>query len=133
MNFGNGNNTYISSYPYLQKMAWITRDIGVKPELGVFDLGQVRMARSLIEEGLVDAPPMFQLHLGIPWGWARIPNHRRMGLEDNIHLDRGVLASNADLVRCAAEIIEPLVARVVGADEARKQPGLRYRHSQAFG
>ncbi len=43
-------------------------DLGVKPELEVFDLGQIRLARNLIDDGLISAPPMFQICLGIPWG-----------------------------------------------------------------
>lgn len=38
------------------------------PELEVFDLGHVEIARSLIEKGLVEGLPIFQLCLGIPWG-----------------------------------------------------------------
>jgi uncharacterized protein (DUF849 family) len=49
----------------------------------------------------------------------------RVGLEDNLFLDRGVLATNAQLVQRAAEIIERLGARVVGPDEAREQLGLK--------
>jgi len=41
---------------------------GVRPELEVFDLGHVEIARSLIEKGLVEGLPIFQLCLGIPWG-----------------------------------------------------------------
>ena len=48
----------------------------------------------------------------------------RVGLEDNIYLDRGVLASNGDLVARATEIIERMGGRVVGPDEARKTLGL---------
>jgi uncharacterized protein (DUF849 family) len=49
----------------------------------------------------------------------------RVGLEDNLYLDRGILASNAQLVERAVEIIERLGARVVEPDEAREQLGLR--------
>jgi uncharacterized protein (DUF849 family) len=49
----------------------------------------------------------------------------RVGLEDNLYLDRGVLATNAQLVQRAAEIIERLGARVAGPDEAREQLGLK--------
>lgn len=44
----------------------------------------------------------------------------RVGLEDNIYLDKK-FASNAQLVQRAVEIIERLGARVVGPAEARKQ------------
>ena len=159
MNFG-GNYTYINTAPYLRTMAKITQELGVKPELEVFDLGQIRLARSLIDDGLIDAPPMFQICLGIPWGagadtetmaamkqalpadaiWAgfgiskmQMPmvaqavllgGNVRVGLEDNIYLDRGILASNGMLVERAVEIIERMGARVLGPDEARSKIGL---------
>ena len=159
MNFS-GDYTYINTAPYLRTMAKIAQDLGVKPELEVFDLGQIRLARSLIEEGLIEEPPMFQLCLGIPWGagadtetmaamkqalpdnaiWAGFGISRmqmpmvaqavllggnvRVGLEDNIYLDRGVLASNGMLVERAVEIIERMGARVLGPEEARQKIGL---------
>ena len=49
----------------------------------------------------------------------------RVGLEDNIYLDRGVLASNGQLVERAVEIIERLGARVLSPQEARTKLGLR--------
>jgi uncharacterized protein (DUF849 family) len=159
MNFA-GDYAYINTAPFLRRMAEIVRELGVKPELEVFDLGQIRLARSLIDDGLINAPPMFQLCLGIPWGagadtetmsamkqalppgalWAGFGISRmqmpmvaqavllggnvRVGLEDNIYLDKGVLASNGMLVERAGEIIERMGARVVGPNEARKIIGL---------
>jgi uncharacterized protein (DUF849 family) len=160
MNFA-GDYAYINTAPFLRRMAEMVQEIGVKPELEVFDLGQIRLARSLIDDGLIDAPPMFQLCLGIPWGagadtetmtamkqalppgalWAGFGISRmqmpmvaqavllggnvRVGLEDNIYLDKGVLASNGMLVERAVEIIERMGARVLGADEARAKIGLK--------
>ncbi|MDG1769722.1 MAG: 3-keto-5-aminohexanoate cleavage protein [Yoonia sp.] len=51
----------------------------------------------------------------------------RVGLEDNLMLDRGVLATNAQLVERAAVIIENLGARVIGPDDVRKKLGLTKR------
>jgi uncharacterized protein (DUF849 family) len=48
----------------------------------------------------------------------------RVGLEDNIWLDRGVPASNGSLVERAREIIERLGARVLTPAEARAKLGL---------
>lgn len=45
----------------------------------------------------------------------------RVGLEDNLMLDRGVLAENWQLVERAREIIERLGARVIGPDEVRQK------------
>ncbi|MDT2075220.1 MAG: 3-keto-5-aminohexanoate cleavage protein [Planktomarina sp.] len=48
----------------------------------------------------------------------------RVGLEDNLMLDRGVLAENYQLVDRAVSIIENLGARVVGPTEVRKKLSL---------
>ncbi len=161
MIFGNANDLYLNTPAYLRRMAEMTQQLGVKPELEVFDLGQIRLARSLVDEGLIDAPPMFQICLGIPWGagadtetmaamkqalpdnavWAGFGISRmqmpmvaqamvlggnvRVGLEDNIYLDRGVLATNGQLVQRAVEIINRLGGRALSADEARAKIGLK--------
>ena len=49
----------------------------------------------------------------------------RVGLEDNIYLDRGVLATNGQLVSRAVEIIERMGGRVVTPQEARNKLKLR--------
>ena len=161
LNFGGGNEIYISTPAYLKAMAEKVKAWGVKPELEVFDLGHVRFARSMIDAGLIEEPPLFQICLGIPWGagadtatmmamrdalpaganWAgfgisrmQMPmvaqavvlgGNARVGLEDNLYLDKGVLASNAQLVERAVEIIERLGARVLSPQEARVKLGLR--------
>ena len=48
----------------------------------------------------------------------------RVGLEDNLMLDKGVLATNAQLVERAHGIIENLGARVIGPAEVREKLGL---------
>ncbi|MEJ6401542.1 3-keto-5-aminohexanoate cleavage protein [Yoonia sp. 2307UL14-13] len=48
----------------------------------------------------------------------------RVGLEDNLFLDRGVLASNAQLVERAVTVIENMGARVVGPQAVRERLGL---------
>tara|TARA_B100000902_G_scaffold371610_1_gene397837 strand:+ start:274 stop:1158 length:885 start_codon:yes stop_codon:yes gene_type:complete len=161
MNFGNGNEIYISTPPFLREMAQLTQKWGVKPELEVFDLGHIRFAKEMIKEGLVDDPPLFQICLGIPWGaeqsvdtmkvmkdhlpancfWAGFGISRmqmpmvaaavtlggnvRVGLEDNLYLEKGVLASNADLVTKAKGIVELMGAKVLTPEEARKKFNLK--------
>ena len=161
MNFGNGNEIYISTPPFLREMAALTKKWEVKPELEVFDLGHIRFAKEMIKEGLIDNPPLFQICLGIPWGaeqtvdtmkvmkdhlplncyWASFGISRmqmpmvaasvamggnvRVGLEDNLYLKKGVLASNADLVSRAKEIIELMGARILSPNEARTKYNLK--------
>ena len=131
LNFGEGNSVYVSTPDMLRAMARRVQELGVKPELEVFDTGHLWFANQLIAEGLIDAPPLFQLCLGIPYGapastasmahlvsmlpegaeWAGfgISRHEmpmaaqavllggnlRVGLEDNLYLERGVFATNA--------------------------------------
>ncbi|PMY40462.1 NADPH:quinone reductase [Pseudomonas sp. GW456-L14] len=51
----------------------------------------------------------------------------RVGLEDNLWLDKGVLATNGQLVERAGEILSRLGARVLTPAEGRAKMGLRKR------
>lgn len=66
MNFG--EHVFVNTPADLRAMAAAIRDSGSKPELEVFELGHIRLARHLIDSGLVVSPPLFQICLGIPWG-----------------------------------------------------------------
>lgn len=50
--------------------------------------------------------------------------HVRVGLEDNLYLERGVLATNAQLVEKAVTVVENLGAKVVGPEAVREKLGL---------
>ncbi len=161
LNFGDG--IYVSTAGQLRVMSRKIKELGVKPELEVFDMGHLRFANQLIAEGLIDAPPLFQICLGIPWGapadtatmkamrdmlpagaeWAGfgisalempmvaqavlLGGHVRVGLEDNLYLEKGVFASNGQLVEKAIKIIELMGARPLTPAEARERLGLRAR------
>jgi uncharacterized protein (DUF849 family) len=71
MNFG--QHVFINTPEDLQKMAKAIRQVGVKPEMETFELGHIRLAKHLIEQGLIEAPPLFQICLGIPWGAPATP------------------------------------------------------------
>jgi uncharacterized protein (DUF849 family) len=55
----------------------------------------------------------------------------RVGLEDNLWLGKGQLATNAQLVERAVTIIENMGARVIGPDEVRARLGLTKRAPRA--
>ena len=154
---------YVSTPDMLREMAKIIQELGVKPEIEVFELGQIWFAKQLIKEGLIDEPPLFQLCMGIPWTaeanaenmlalrnmlpensvWAGFGISRmqmpmvaqamilggnvRVGLEDNLYLKRGVLASNGQLVERAVEIIERLGGSIVSPQQTREKLGLTKR------
>jgi uncharacterized protein (DUF849 family) len=63
-----GDVPFINTPAHLIEMARIARESGVKPELEVFEMGHLRLARKLIDEGHIGAPALFQFCLGIDWG-----------------------------------------------------------------
>jgi uncharacterized protein (DUF849 family) len=140
-----GERTMLNTPAHLRIMAGLIRKAGVVPELEVFDTGHIRLASRLVDEGVLDSPPMIQLCLGISYGapatpeamimmrdmlpqpcvWAAfgiamhqfpmvaqaviLGGHVRVGLEDNLYMERGVFApSNAALVERAVSIITSL-------------------------
>ena len=64
--FNFGDQVFVNTPAHLRVMAARIRELGIKPELEVFEPGHIMFARSLLEEGLIEEPPMFQLCLGIP-------------------------------------------------------------------
>ena len=56
LNFGDGNRAYVSTPNYLRQGAAIASDLKVKPELEVFDTGNLWFVKQMIKEGLLDAP-----------------------------------------------------------------------------
>ena len=161
LNFGDGNLVYISTPEMLRLGAKRLQQLGVKPELEVFDTGNLWFALQMVEEGLIDGDPLFQICQGIPWGspadvsvtkamvdmmpananWTAFALGRnqmpwvaqsalqggnvRVGLEDNLYLDKGVFASNGKLVERASSLVTNMGARVLNPAEARKKLGLR--------
>jgi uncharacterized protein (DUF849 family) len=69
MNFAAGGDYVMANTPeMLRAMARRIQSLGVRPELEVFDTGQLVMVRDLIDEGLIDDPVLVQLCMGIRYG-----------------------------------------------------------------
>jgi len=155
MNFAAGDYVMTNTPSMLRTMAAKVQDLGVRPELEVFDTGHLVFVKQLIKEGLLDDPVMIQLCMGIPYGAPddpltfmsmvhQIPDNAvfsgfsigrhqlpfvamaalaggnvRVGLEDNIYLDRGVLASNGQLVERAVTILKAMGARILTPADVR--------------
>ncbi len=64
--FNFGDSIFVNTPDHLRIMAKRIQELGVKAEIEVFEPGHIMFAHKLIDEGLIDAPPMFQLCLGIP-------------------------------------------------------------------
>jgi len=164
MNFAAGGDyVMVNSPAMLRAMAARVRDLGVRPELEVFDTGHLVFVHELIRDGLIDDPPLIQLCTGIPYGAPddpatllamvnRLPANAvfsafsigrmqlpfvalapllggnvRVGLEDNLYLSRGRLATNAELVSRAVSLLEAMNVRVLGPAEVREKLALRPR------
>jgi uncharacterized protein (DUF849 family) len=158
MNFAAGGDYVMVNAPgMLRAMAARIRELGVRPELEVFDTGHLVMVQDLISDGLIDDPPLIQLCMGIPYGApddpqtllalvSRLPagsvfsafsigrmqlpyvalaavmgGNVRVGLEDNLYLARGELATNAQLVERAVTILEAMNVRILSPDEVRER------------
>ena len=67
-NFGEGSLVYVSTPDMLRRGARRIRELGVKPELEVFDTGHLWFTLQMLDEDLLQDPPLFQLCYGIRWG-----------------------------------------------------------------
>lgn len=76
MNFG--PRLFANVVPHVEDMARQIKEAGVRPELEVFDMGHIAIGHHLLEKGLVDSPPIFQLCLGIQWGIPASPKNMMM-------------------------------------------------------
>jgi uncharacterized protein (DUF849 family) len=65
---GDDNFVVINSQGIVNAMATRARELGVRPELEVFDGGQLDVVRELIDNGLLDDPVLIQLCMGIRHG-----------------------------------------------------------------
>jgi uncharacterized protein (DUF849 family) len=161
MNFSAGGDYVMVNTPdMLRAMARRVQELGVRPELEVFDTGHLVLVKQLIADGLIDPPPLIQLCTGIPYGApddpatllamanqlpagavfsafsigrmqlpfvamaALIGGNVRVGLEDNLMLERGVPATNAQLVERAVQILAAMNVRILTAADVRARLGL---------
>ena len=74
LNFGEGSLVYVSTPDMLREGAKLIQELGVRCEMEIFDTGHLWFARQLVEEGLIDAPPLFQLCMDIPYGAPADPS-----------------------------------------------------------
>ena len=58
---------YLDTTRTLRAMVNRFRELNVKPELEVFGAGDILFGNSMIEEGLLEAPPLYQMVLGVKW------------------------------------------------------------------
>ncbi|GAB4280133.1 MAG: 3-keto-5-aminohexanoate cleavage protein [Candidatus Rifleibacteriota bacterium] len=160
VNFG-GDDIFVNSENTIIAFAQKMLEIGVKPEIEVFDKGMIDTAIRLWKKGYIKAPMHFNFVLGVNGGIsatlrdlvfmqgsipqgstftvsgigrAQFPmitasiiagGHVRVGFEDNVYLEKGVLAqSNGELVAKAARLAKELGRQLASPAEAREILGL---------
>lgn len=68
-----GSSVVINTPKNVTYMAERIREAGVKPELEVFDSGDIHLARKLIKDGVIDEPALFQIVTGVSYGFDSSP------------------------------------------------------------
>ena len=151
---------YENSPQFIEFLAQVFKETGVKPEIEVFEPGMINNALFLVKKGILASPLHFDFVLGAPgsmpgsiknllflsesipkdstWtvagiGKNEIPlanaailmgGHVRVGLEDNLYLPDGSLASNPALVETIVRIAKEVGRQIASPDEARQILGL---------
>lgn len=146
---------YENAPQFIEFLAGVFKDTGVKPEIEVFETGMISNALYLQNKGFIEQPLHFDFVLGAPgamagtvknlvflsesipagstWmvagiGKAEIPlataaiaigGHVRVGLEDNLYLPDGSLASNPKLVEKVVAMAKEIGRDIANPDEAR--------------
>jgi uncharacterized protein (DUF849 family) len=151
-----GSAVVINTPANVAKMAQAIRAAGTKPELEVFDSGDIHLAHQLIADGVIEPKPLFQIVMGVRYGFNSSPatlayaqgllpagapwaafgigrmefpmvaqafllgGHVRVGMEDNIYIERGKLTpGNGALCEKAVRIVRDLGGEIASAAEAR--------------
>lgn len=167
MNFAEADYVMTNTPGMLRAMGRMMTDLGVRPEIEVFETGHLWFAKQLVAEGIIQDPVMIQMCMGIPWGapddlntfMAMVNNtpenwifsafsigrnempyaaaavlaggNVRVGLEDNLWLEKGVLATNAQLVEKAATIVTNMGATLMTPAQVRDKLQLQKRAAVA--
>ncbi len=163
MNFAESDYVMTNTPGMLKTMARRVQELGVRPELEVFDSGHLVLVKELVREGLIDDPLMIQLCMGIPYGAPDDPTtlmsmvhalpagaifsafsigrkelpfvamavlaggNVRVGLEDNLYLEKGVFATNAQLVERAVTILSAMNVNLLTPAQVREKLKLKKR------
>lgn len=156
-----GGQVVINTPANVRRMAKVIRDCGVKPEIELFDSGDVALLHDLLKDGTLKGPQLTSFVTGVSYGFQPSPEtvlyarnllpsdahftaigigrsmftmvaqsylaggHARVGLEDGVYLERGVLAqTNAQMVEKARRLLQDLGAKIATAEDARAMLGL---------
>lgn len=154
MSFGTG--VFLNPPEDVHRLARRMQELGVKPELEIYDTGHLEECLRMRDKGLISGRPQFSIVLGVRGGMAATPENlvmmanrlpedaiwqviaigrrnleltaiglalggnARAGLEDTLHLGRGVLSEGNDpLVARAIALAKDLDRDLATVDDAR--------------
>jgi uncharacterized protein (DUF849 family) len=152
-----GPDVVINTPANVRRMAKVMREAGVRPEVELFDSGDIALLHALLADGTLTGPILCNVVLGVRYGFQPSPEtvlyarnllpadseftafgigrnmftmgaqsylaggHLRVGLEDSVYLDKGVLApSNAAMVEKVRRIVEDLGGQIANSRETRE-------------
>jgi len=152
-----GREVVINTPANVTVMADAIYQAGVKPEIELFDSGDLHLANDLLKTGVFKSPSLFSFVLGVRYGMPATPEsmlylrnmlpdhatwtgfgigrmafpmvaqsvllggHVRVGMEDNVYIEKGKLTSgNRELVEKARTIVDSLGASLATPNEARE-------------
>jgi uncharacterized protein (DUF849 family) len=159
-----GKQVVINTPENVRRMAAVINGAGVKPEIELFDSGDIALCRDLVADGTLKGPLLCSVVMGVKYGFQPSPEtvlyarsllppgtawtafgtgrscfpmvaqsylaggHVRVGLEDAIFLEKGVLAeTNAAMVAKARSIVEALGGEIATAQQAREMLALQVK------
>jgi 3-keto-5-aminohexanoate cleavage enzyme len=166
--FDPGSMNWANSYVFLNTPAFLEKlgtkciELGVKPEIEIFDAGMIGNVEYYLRKGFLQPPLHCQFVLDVPGGmpgnlesvayllpklpegstWsitgigkAHVPmmlaglaagcDGLRVGLEDNVFMEKGVLATNVKLVERAVQLGRMVGREIATAADARQMLGLK--------
>ena len=159
-----GREVVINTPDNVRRMAKVIRAAGAKPEIELFDSGDIALLNDLVADGTLAPAPLCSIVMGVKYGFQCSPEtllyarnllpqgavftgfgigrfafpmvaqswlaggHVRIGMEDAVLIERGVLApSNAAMVTKARTIVEAMGGQIASTAEARALFGLPAR------
>jgi uncharacterized protein (DUF849 family) len=68
-----GKEVVINTPDNVRRMAKVMRDAGVKPEIELFDSGDIALMHDLLRDGTLDRPPLCSFVMGVRYGFQPSP------------------------------------------------------------
>lgn len=82
-----GEEVVINTVPSIRRMAELIQSVGVRPEIELFDSGDIGILNDLVAEGVLEKDPLCSIVMGVKYGFRPLP--------ETVLYARGLLPKNA--------------------------------------